>query len=204
MEPLRGGRLVGRIPAEVEKIWSMAEIERTPAEWALRWVWNHPEVTMLLSGMNEEAHIRENIRTAGEAYSNSLAQEELAVVERVKEAYQQLLKIGCTGCRYCLPCQSGVDIPNCLGIYNDKHLFHTKRTKIHYFLLTSGLVGGVPSYASLCSGCGKCEKVCPQHLTIRRHLQEVARTMEFPAMKQLTGLIHWGIKGLNFVKRRKD
>ena len=194
---------MGRIPAEVERIWSRAKIERTPAEWALRWVWDHPEVTMLLSGMNEEAHITDNIRTAGEAYPNSLTQEELAVVDRVKEAYQ-LLKIGCTGCRYCLPCPSGVDIPNCLGIYNDNHLFQTKRTKIYYFLLTSGLVGGIPSHASLCSSCGKCEKVCPQQLTIRSHLQDVVRTLEYPAMKQLTGLIHWGINGLNFVKRIPD
>ena len=202
MEPLRGGRLVGRIPAEVETIWSRAEIQRTPAEWAFRWVWNHPEVTMLLSGMNEETHICENIQTAGEAYPNSLPKEELAVVDRVKEVYQKLLKIGCTGCRYCMPCPSGVDIPNCLGIYNDKHLFHTKRTKMHYFLMTSGLVGGVPAYASLCTGCGKCEKVCPQHLEIRRHLKDVVRTMQYPAMKQLIWLVQWGMRGFDFFKKR--
>lgn len=201
MEPLRGGKLVGRMPAEVEKIFDSAEIKRTPAEWALRWVWNHPEVTMLLSGMNEAAHVSENTRIAGEAYPNSLKLEELAVVYRVKQVYRKLLKIGCTGCRYCMPCPSGVDIPNSLGIYNEKYLFNTRRLKTHYFLITSGLVGGVPSYASLCKECGKCEKVCPQHLPIRSHLKDVAREMQYPAMKQFVWLVQVVTKIVNFFKR---
>jgi len=201
MEPLRGGKLVGRMPAEVEEIWDSAEIKRTPAEWAFRWVWDHPEVTALLSGMNEVAHISENTRIAGEAYPNSLQPQELAIVDRVKEVYQKLLKIGCTSCRYCMPCPAGVDIPNCLGIYNDKYLFNTRRTKIQYFLITSGLVGGVPSYASLCSECGKCERVCPQHLSIRWHLKNVARDLQYPAMKQLVRFVQSVTKGINFFKR---
>lgn len=201
MEPLRGGRLVGRMPAEVGEIWRKSEMQRTPAEWALRWVWNHNEVAMLLSGMNEEAHIHENCRIAGEAYPDSLSKEELAVVDKVKKVYQKLLKVNCTGCRYCMPCPAGVDIPNCLGIYNDKHLFNPKRTKVHYFLMTSGLVGSVPSYASLCTGCGRCEKVCPQHLEIRRHLQEVVRMMQYPAMRQLIWFVQRGTKGFDCLKR---
>lgn len=201
MEPLRGGKLVGRMPAEVEEIWDGAEIQRTPAEWAFRWVWDHPEVTALLSGMNEVTHIIENTRIAGEAYPNSLQPQELAVVDRVKQVYQKLLKIGCTSCRYCMPCPAGIDIPNCLGIYNDKYLFKANRTKIQYFLITSGLVGGVPSYASLCSGCGKCERVCPQHLPIRRHLKDVARDLQYPAMRQLVWLVQCLTRGINFFKR---
>ena len=119
MEPLRGGKLTRFIPPEIKEIWNEAEIKRTPAEWGLRWVWNRPEVTVVLSGMNEESHIEENLRIADEAYPNSLTEAELQLVKRVEQKYRELMKIGCTGCRYCLPCPSGVDIPGCFEIYDN-------------------------------------------------------------------------------------
>ena len=107
MEPLRGGNLAGPVPEEIQKIWDEAPVKRSPAEWGLRWVWNHPEVTVVLSGMNNEAHIDENIRTAGSALPQSLPPEDLARIDRVKETYRQLMKVGCTGCGYCMPCPAG-------------------------------------------------------------------------------------------------
>ena len=99
MEPLRGGNLTRTVPPAVKEIWDEALVKRTPAEWALRWIWNHPEVTVVLSGMNDEEHIRENLRTAGEAYPNSLTNEELELVKRVEKKYRELMKVACTGCQ---------------------------------------------------------------------------------------------------------
>ncbi len=111
MEPIRGGNLAGQIPDEIKKIWDESPRKRSPAEWALRWVWNHPEVTVVLSGMNDESHIDENLQIAGEAFPDSLTPSELAVISRVRDSYQRLMKINCTGCGYCMPCPSGSRYP---------------------------------------------------------------------------------------------
>jgi predicted aldo/keto reductase-like oxidoreductase len=103
MEPLRGGNLGGKAPESVRKIWESAPTPHSPAEWALRWVWDHPEVTVVLSGMNEEAHIDENLRAAQDALPDSLTQEELAIIHAARDEYKRLMKIGCTGCGYCMP-----------------------------------------------------------------------------------------------------
>jgi len=178
MEPLRGGLLVRKMPAEAQKIWDEAAVKRSPAEWALRWVWDHPQVSTVLSGMGEEREIDENVRIAGEALPHSLTGQELALVERVKRVMEKLIRVGCSGCSYCMPCPFGVDIPSCFAYYNDKHLFGEFLPQIKYLVISSGLFGGRPSFASLCRGCGKCEEHCPQHLPIRARLKEVARDME--------------------------
>jgi len=116
MEPLRGGNLAGPVPEEIEKIWAGAPEKRSPAEWALRWVWDHPEVTTVLSGMNDEAHIDENIRAAGTALPDSLSPDDRARIEQVRDTYKRLMKVGCTGCGYCMPCPFGVDIPGCFAL----------------------------------------------------------------------------------------
>ena len=184
MEPLRGGNLAGRIPAEVAAIWDEADIKRTPVDWALRWVWNHPEVTMVLSGMNDERHIEENIRIAEEGLPDSLTDRELALIARVEETYRRLMKAGCTGCRYCMPCPSGVDIPGCFEFYNRLHMFGEKKTaKLMYIGRLSGGFGAPQAMASQCENCGKCEKVCPQHLPIQELLTDVAATFEGPGLK---------------------
>jgi hypothetical protein len=191
MEPLRGGSITRRIPQAVQEIWDQAEIKRTPAEWALRWVWNHPEVTVVLSGMNEEKHIEENIRIAGEAYPDSFTQEELDLVARVRDTYRDLMKVGCTGCRYCMPCPSGVNIPACFEFYNNIHIFREKDAKMMYAWSLSG------SYASQCKNCGKCEKACPQHLPIPELLKDVSGEFESLLLKPTI----WLLKGFMVLQR---
>ncbi|HUT37979.1 MAG TPA: aldo/keto reductase [Methanoregula sp.] len=178
MEPIRGGNLAGQVPDEVKKIWDESPVKRSPAEWALRWVWNHPEVTVVLSGMNDELHIDENLRVANEALPNSISPSELAIIARVRDTYQQLMKVSCTGCGYCMPCPAGVDIPGCFALYNAHHLFpHDKSAKFHYLGRHGGLLSSV-SYAGLCKNCGKCEKICPQHLPVPVRLRDVSKEME--------------------------
>jgi predicted aldo/keto reductase-like oxidoreductase len=173
MEPLRGGNLTKMIPPEVQAIWDEAETKRSPAEWALRWVLNRPEVSVVLSGMNEESQVEENLRIADEAYPNSLSAKELELIGRVEKAYRKLMRIDCTGCRYCMPCPQGVDIPDCFDIYNSKYVFGDERTHLVYNIRHGG-ISGSPSYASLCSECGTCEELCPQQLEIPELLKEVA------------------------------
>ena len=192
MEPLRGGNLGGRVPDEVQAIWDGAAVKRSPAAWGLRWVWNHPEVTVVLSGMNDEAHIDENLRTADEGYPGSLTPEELSRIGQVRDVYRRLMKIGCTGCSYCMPCPAGVDIPGCFSLYNDHYLFPGNRmAKFQYFGRHGGLMGGI-SYAGLCRGCGKCEKVCPQHLPVRALLSDVSRELE-PGMRFVIPVLKGGL-----------
>jgi predicted aldo/keto reductase-like oxidoreductase len=179
MEPLRGGNLGGPVPEEVQKIWDAAPIKRSPAEWALRWVWDHPEVTVVLSGMNDEGHIDENLKAAEHAFPRSLTEDELSRIARVRDEYRRLMKVGCTGCGYCMPCPAGVDISGCFALYNARYLFpHDRSAKFQYFGRHGGLLAGGVSYAGLCRSCGKCEKACPQHLLIRDRLRDVSREME--------------------------
>lgn len=180
MEPLRGGKLANLVPSEVKEIWDEADVKRTPAEWAFRWIWNHPEVTVVLSGMNEEAHIEENLRIANESYPNSLTESEMNLIKKVEQKYRQLMKTGCTGCRYCQPCPSGVDVPSCFEIYDNFYLSgNEKEAKLMYVAKPGGIIrGGVPGYASQCVECGQCVEKCPQHLDIPALLEEVSEKFE--------------------------
>ena len=178
MEPLRGGTLTKKISG-LESIWDQSDKKRTPAEWALRWVWNHPEVTVVLSGMNEEKHIEENIRIASEAYPESLSERELDLLSRAEETYRRLMKAGCTGCRYCMPCPSGVDIPGSFEQYNRLKVFgDTMMAWFWYLSMASGTSSGATSLASMCKECGKCMEMCPQHLPIPDLLKDVAKEFE--------------------------
>jgi uncharacterized protein len=178
MEPLRGGNLAGKVPESVQKILDRAPGKKTAAEWALRWIWNHPEVTVVLSGMNEEAHIDENIRVAGTAAPGSLSAEELATIHAARDEYKRLMKVGCTGCGYCMPCPFGVDIPGCFAKYNTYHLFpHDRTVKFHYMMRHGGLEEA-KSNAGLCRGCGKCTRACPQSLPIPALMKDVSREMD--------------------------
>jgi predicted aldo/keto reductase-like oxidoreductase len=197
MEPLRGGNLAGKVPPSVQSIWDEAKIKRSPAEWSLRWIWNHPEVTVVLSGMNEEKHIEENIRIAGEAYPESLTEDELKLISRVERTYRDLMKAACTGCRYCMPCPSGVDIPNCFEAYNNLHLFGDSHAAKWLYLLRVGGVFGEPSLASLCQNCGQCEEACPQGLPIQDLLSDVAKEFEGRWLKPTT----WIVKRVMAFKR---
>ena len=179
MEPLRGGKLASGLPPEVESIFGGAAVRRTPAEWALRWIWDHPGVTIVLSGMNDETHIEENLRIAGEAHPNSLTADELQVVGRAAQAYRGSMKIGCTGCQYCMPCPAGVDIQGCFDQYNQVHMPGNKRlTRFFYVVRMGGAMTGKASNASLCKECGNCAKACPQDLPIPDLLKDVSKEFE--------------------------
>jgi len=185
MEPLRGGALAVSPPAAVEDIWQSAGRKRTPAEWALRWVWNHPEVTLALSGMNDEAQVEENLATAAEAHPNSLTAAEADLIDRASRKYREIMKVGCTGCGYCQPCPSGVNIPECFDVLNAYHTFgRTQEAEFSYALRMGGVLSGEPGYASLCSRCGECLEKCPQGLPIPDLLAEVAAQFEAPGLEE--------------------
>jgi uncharacterized protein len=186
MEPLRGGNLTKTVPPAIQEIWNEAPVKRTPAEWALRWIWNHPGVTVVLSGMNEEAHVEENLKVADQARPGSLTGGELALVQRVEKKYRELLKVGCTGCQYCMPCPQGVNIPLCFEEYNNLYLTgNTDGEKFMYAARLGGAVGlGKYEYASLCVQCGECAEKCPQHLEIPALLESVVKELEGPGFEE--------------------
>ena len=169
MEPLRGGKLTDAIPEEVQKIWESAQKQRSPAEWALRWVWNHPEVSTALSGMSTMEQLEENIAIAEDATPNSLSEGELALISQATAVYKNMLKIDCTGCAYCMPCPNGVNIPMNFSIYNDTFMF--KDAEISYLLYNHMLAP--EQRASNCQECGECQDHCPQQLDIMEKLKAV-------------------------------
>jgi len=183
MEPLRGGSLAGTQPTEVLEIWDEAETKRTPAERALRWLWNKPEITVVLSGMTEKEHLEENLKTASEGNAGSLTDDEILLAERAGEKYKEIMKVGCTGCGYCMPCPFGVNIPACFELYNSYHMFDDKQHEKFMYISRLGGLLNEKSAASLCRNCGKCVKACPQHIDIPGELKKVKDEMEGPAMK---------------------
>jgi predicted aldo/keto reductase-like oxidoreductase len=177
MEPLRGGLLARQPPPEINKLWDEAEEKRTPAEWSLRWIWDHPEVTVVLSGMNDESHIRENLRSAKNGTPNSLSDSELNLIGRIEKKYRSLMKAGCTGCHYCMPCPNGVDIPTCFEAFNHFHMYGDEKwAKLFY--ISRVAIGENPGRSSQCEQCGECEEVCPQKLPIQQLLEDVTAEME--------------------------
>jgi predicted aldo/keto reductase-like oxidoreductase len=187
MEPLRGGKLVNNLPSVVTKTFNSYDPDRSPAEWALKWVWNHPEVTVLLSGMSTEEQIADNIRIASETKADSLSKEELDIFEKVKTVMREKTKIPCTACGYCMPCPAGVDIPGCFSVYNDKYLLNDKSMRWKY-LQTLGALSKKPANASQCKDCGKCETHCPQNIAIRSQLKVVSKEMEGIFYKPMVGI----------------
>ena len=175
MEPLRGGLLSGDVPV-IQRHIRDAPVRHTPSEWGLRWVWNHPEVTVVLSGMSAMEQVRENLACAEQGLPGSLSPEELAVVEKMRDTFASRVKIPCTGCRYCMPCQNGVDIPQCFEYYNLAYAYDAqeKTTGVYLWALNGSFSGGIPGYASCCVQCGECEDKCPQGFAIREYLQDVA------------------------------
>jgi len=176
MEPLRGGKLVTNLPKEVYNVWDKAYVKRSPAEWAFRWIWNHPEVTVVLSGMNSQEMVDENIRVASQSEANSLTKEDLELFSKVRHILSEKIKVPCTGCNYCMPCPMGVDIPTCFSCYNDREI-EGKVSAIGKYIMQTSLKSRAHN-ASLCSKCGKCETHCPQNIAIRDELAKVSKTME--------------------------
>jgi predicted aldo/keto reductase-like oxidoreductase len=169
MEPLRGGKLAEEIPEKVQAIWDSSPEKRSPAAWALRWVWNHPQVSIALSGMNAMAQLEENLKIAGEGRARSLSPQDLTLIDRVTETYRKMLSIDCTACSYCLPCPQGVNIPHNFRLYNDHHMF--KDPELNFILYNQ--MTAPEQRASNCAECGECEERCPQQIKIREELRKV-------------------------------
>lgn len=176
MEPLRGGKLVSNLPKEVYDAFNKASVKRTPAEWAFRWLWNQPEVTVVLSGMNSMEMLNENLSVASTAEANTFSTADLEIFKKVRTILNDKIKIPCTGCNYCMPCPAGVDIPTCFTCYNDREIEGKMGAFVKYIMQTS--LKSKAQNASLCTKCGKCEKHCPQKIEIRKELKTVSKAME--------------------------
>jgi predicted aldo/keto reductase-like oxidoreductase len=177
MEPLLGGRLANALPPKAEEIFHKADASSTPASWALRWVWNHPEVTVVLSGMNRMVQLTENITIADTALPGSLSEQDQQTVQEVIRVFNESYKVPCTGCGYCMPCPQNVNIPACFAAYNTSYAMN-KAAGMQQYITSVGLVTKKPSMAGRCIRCGKCEKHCPQNIPIRDSLELVKKRME--------------------------
>ena len=181
MEPLRGGKLVNRLPDTAKKIFEEYKIKRTPAQWAFRWLWNQPEITVVLSGMNSDEMVRDNIQTASTVEVGELGEDEEQMLKQVVAAINAKMKVGCTGCGYCMPCPKGVDIPGTFAAYNRRYAEGKFWSFVDYVMCTT--LRKNSTAASNCVGCGKCEKHCPQHIEIRKCLKDAQKELETPIYK---------------------
>ncbi len=181
MEPLRGGKLVKNLPDEAKKIFSDNFKNYTPAQWAFKWLFNQPEVSVVLSGMNTEEMVIENIKTACETEIGELTKEDQIMLDSVVEAINSKMKIGCTGCGYCVPCPKGVDIPGSFAAYNRKYSEGKFWAFVDYFMCSA--LRKKSTAASNCVKCGKCEKHCPQGIKISEELKNVTKEFEGPVYK---------------------
>jgi len=168
MEPLRGGKLTKKIPPSIRKMLDESGINRTPAEVALRWVWNKPEVSTVLSGMTTMEHVVENVRIAETALPGSITCEEIDIIEQIKKLYRERTEIDCTDCRYCLPCPHNVAIPQIFSAYNDYHIYgDEKMSRLSYQMFVDD-----ENKADKCEECRECEEKCPQNLEIVENLKK--------------------------------
>jgi len=167
MEGMLGGRLA-KAPDNVQALYDAFRVKRTPVEWAFRWLCNHPEVSVVLSGCNEAEQIAENLRIFDTVEAGIMTAEELQLIDDVRAAYISRTKIGCTGCRYCMPCPNGVDIPGVFSVWNNFSLYQID-PKTDWGMTTIRKNG---SGADKCIACGACEAACPQHLSIIEGLQD--------------------------------
>ena len=181
MEPLRGGRLASKLPQDALKIFEDYEKKYTPASWSFRWLWDQPEVTCVLSGMNSLDMVKENVKTASEAKAGDLTEKDKEMLKSIVKTINSKMKVGCTGCAYCMPCPKGVDIPGTFSAYNRKYSDGTFTALKEYFMCTA--MRKKPSSASQCVGCGRCEQHCPQHIEIRKELQNAKKELETPLYK---------------------
>lgn len=194
MEPLKGGILAGKMPHDAEEIFRKANPNKSNAEWALEWVLNNRNVTCVLSGMNSFEQIDENIRIAENTAPLSMSFEDMETVELVKRVLRNSLKINCSTCGYCMPCPQGVNIPECMKIYNEKYLFEHKgffnQSFMDYYQYVGGIMGNEGN-AGKCNGCGKCLRKCPQKLDIIAELKKVKKEFEFPGLKYILAFVRY-------------
>jgi len=174
MEPLRGSCLTDNIPLDIQAIWDKSPVKRSLAEWALLFLWDQPEVNVVLSGMSKMEHVVDNINIAEKGHANVLTDDERNLIEEVRETYSTRMHAGCTSCNYCMPCPHGVDIPLNLNLLNDTYIYKNmqKPSGNYSFLIAKGMS------ASFCNQCGACEEACTQNLQIMEYLKEAVETFE--------------------------
>ncbi len=181
MEPLRGGKLVSKLPQEALKAFASHPKQYTPAQWAFRWLFNQKEVTCVLSGMNTMEMVMDNIKTASSAQIGELGEQEEKMLSKVIAAINAKMKVGCTGCGYCMPCPKGVDIPGTFAAYNRLYSEGKFAGLKEHFMCTAARK--VSSAAYNCIGCGKCESHCPQRISIRQQLKNASKELEVPVYR---------------------
>ena len=187
MEPLRGGRLVNLLPEKAKEQIALHPSGRSAAEWAFRWLFDQPQVTAVLSGMNSVEMIKENCRIASDAHPGSFGQADKNFIENIKNEINSSMKVGCTGCGYCMPCPKGVDIPMAFSSYN--LIYSESRSAARKGYMQCTIMRHTPTSASLCVECGKCEAHCPQGIEIRKELKNASRELETVKYRVLKRLI---------------
>jgi predicted aldo/keto reductase-like oxidoreductase len=165
MEPLKGGKLAQKLPSEMMSVFNGSATKKSPAELALRFVWNEANVSSLLSGMNSMDQVVENIRVANDGIPDSFCNDEILMIEKLRNAMGTRIKADCTECRYCMPCESGVDIPDVLAALNKAAVWNDSNTWVTGYINIKGKAGK-------CTECKKCEEVCPQELQISSLMKE--------------------------------
>lgn len=178
MEPLLGGRLAGKLPAEAFKVFEQAgDAElKSPVDWALAWVWNHPQITMLLSGMAAPEQVDQNVRVANLANPGCMDEKRMRAIVRVQEIFEAANRVPCTGCNYCMPCPRGINIPGCFSAYNASFA-HGWFTGVQQYFTASAIRTSAPKLVSNCVYCGACTRHCPQGIDIPARLQDVGRRL---------------------------
>lgn len=176
MEPLRGGKLVDLLPEGAKRCIAENPRKWSPAEWAFRWLWDQPEVTCVLSGMNSLQMVEENVRIASEVQAGELGEEDFRLIERVKAEINGKVKVGCTGCGYCMPCPQGIDIPTAFRCYNRMYTENGWAGRFEYMQIVA--LQKEMSDVGKCIECGKCESHCPQHLEIRKELKAAGKKLQ--------------------------
>lgn len=185
MEPLRGGRLANGLPEEAKKRLKKAGI--SPAVFSFRWLWNQPEVTVVLSGMNFMGAVTENLAAADTACPGCFTAEEEQLLSAVRQELNAKIKVGCTGCGYCMPCPKGVDIPGTFRCYNEMFTGSKMTAFREYFMCTA--MRPHTAGASQCVQCGRCKAHCPQSIDIPAELRKAAHTLENPAYRSLAWIM---------------
>jgi len=183
MEPLLGGKLATGLPQKAVKHFREANPERTPADWALRWLWDQPGVNVVLSGMNAMEQLEENIKSAETAKYGMLTEQETAVFAPIMDAIRESYKVPCTSCNYCMPCPHGVNIPGCFSAFNTRYAMGFIPGMTQYVTSTGAQSTQNHARAKFCVDCGACEKKCPQHIDIPKMLKEVDKRIETPLFK---------------------
>ena len=178
MEPLRGGKLVTMLPERARRLIGADPKGRSPAELALRWLWEQEQVTCVLSGMNSLEMVEENCRIASDARAGEFDDADRALIAGVREVINEGLRVGCTGCGYCMPCPHGVDIPGAFRCYNEMYIERKSVGRHEYFQVVA--LRKKPAFPSQCVACGKCEKHCPQHIPIIQELKNADRALRPP------------------------